>query len=83
MLVTCLLGLLQEPYPKGLIPLSVIEMARPTKDNKFQVVTGHRIFVFRAESEGKKAGNRSLSFSAWPWTPDGTYLALLLIWGRG
>ncbi|XP_054841139.1 arf-GAP with Rho-GAP domain, ANK repeat and PH domain-containing protein 3 isoform X2 [Eublepharis macularius] len=41
----------KEPYPKGLIPLSVIEMARSTKDNKFQVVTSHRIFVFRAESE--------------------------------
>ncbi|NWS55844.1 ARAP3 protein, partial [Chunga burmeisteri] len=41
----------KEPYPKGVIPLSVIEMARPTKDNKFQVFTSHRIFVFRAENE--------------------------------
>lgn len=36
-----------------MIPLSVIEMARSTKDNKFQVFTSHRIFVFRAENEGK------------------------------
>lgn len=46
-------GSFQEPYPKGVIPLSVIEMARSTKDNKFQVFTSHRIFVFRAENEGK------------------------------
>lgn len=36
-----------------MIPLSVIEMVRASKDNKFQVVTSHRIFVFRAENEGK------------------------------
>ncbi|XP_078248600.1 arf-GAP with Rho-GAP domain, ANK repeat and PH domain-containing protein 3 isoform X1 [Pogona vitticeps] len=41
----------KEPYPKGVIPLSVIDMVRSTKDNKFQVVTRHRIFVFRAENE--------------------------------
>lgn len=46
-------GSFQEPYPKGVIPLSVIEMARSTKDNKFQVITSHRIFVFRAENEGE------------------------------
>ncbi|KFQ73508.1 Arf-GAP with Rho-GAP domain, ANK repeat and PH domain-containing protein 3, partial [Phaethon lepturus] len=44
----------QEPYPKGVIPLSVIEMARSTKDNKFQVFTSHRIFVFRAENEAQR-----------------------------
>ncbi|OXB64962.1 hypothetical protein ASZ78_007365 [Callipepla squamata] len=44
----------QEPYPKGVIPLSVIEMVRSTKDNKFQVVTSHRIFVFRAENEAQR-----------------------------
>lgn len=41
----------KEPYPKGVIPLSVIEKVRSTKDNKFQVCTSHRIFVFRAENE--------------------------------
>ncbi|KAM4653084.1 arf-GAP with Rho-GAP domain, ANK repeat and PH domain-containing protein 3 [Amazona ochrocephala] len=44
----------KEPYPKGVIPLSVIEMARCTKDNKFQVITSHRIFVFRAENEAQR-----------------------------
>uniref|UniRef100_A0A8C3LAW2 ArfGAP with RhoGAP domain, ankyrin repeat and PH domain 3 n=1 Tax=Chrysolophus pictus TaxID=9089 RepID=A0A8C3LAW2_CHRPC len=44
----------KEPYPKGVIPLSVIEMVRSTKDNKFQVVTSHRIFVFRAENETQR-----------------------------
>ncbi|KFZ58762.1 Arf-GAP with Rho-GAP domain, ANK repeat and PH domain-containing protein 3, partial [Podiceps cristatus] len=47
-------GSFQEPYPKGVIPLSVIEMARATKDNKFQVFTSHRIFVFRAENEAQR-----------------------------
>ncbi|NXF76524.1 ARAP3 protein, partial [Sclerurus mexicanus] len=44
----------KEPYPKGVIPLSAIEMARSNKDNKFQVVTSHRIFVFRAENEAQR-----------------------------
>ncbi|NWU65540.1 ARAP3 protein, partial [Pterocles burchelli] len=44
----------KEPYPKGVIPLSMIEMARSTKDNKFQVFTSHRIFVFRAENEAQR-----------------------------
>uniref|UniRef100_A0A7M4E3Y4 ArfGAP with RhoGAP domain, ankyrin repeat and PH domain 3 n=1 Tax=Crocodylus porosus TaxID=8502 RepID=A0A7M4E3Y4_CROPO len=44
----------KDPYPKGVIPLSVIEMARSTKENKFQVVTSHRIFVFRAENEAQR-----------------------------
>ncbi|NWR80988.1 ARAP3 protein, partial [Centropus unirufus] len=44
----------KEPYPKGVIPLSVIEMVRSTKDNKFQVFTSHRIFVFRAENEAQR-----------------------------
>ncbi|KFV96468.1 Arf-GAP with Rho-GAP domain, ANK repeat and PH domain-containing protein 3, partial [Fulmarus glacialis] len=47
-------GSFQEPYSKGVIPLSVIEMARSTKDNKFQVFTSHRIFVFRAENEAQR-----------------------------
>uniref|UniRef100_A0A8B9T7L2 ArfGAP with RhoGAP domain, ankyrin repeat and PH domain 3 n=1 Tax=Anas platyrhynchos TaxID=8839 RepID=A0A8B9T7L2_ANAPL len=44
----------KESYPKGVIPLSVIEMVRASKDNKFQVVTSHRIFVFRAENEAQR-----------------------------
>ncbi|XP_053106226.1 arf-GAP with Rho-GAP domain, ANK repeat and PH domain-containing protein 3 isoform X2 [Hemicordylus capensis] len=49
----------KEPYPKGVIPLSVIEMVRSTKDSKFQVVTSHRVFVFRAESEAQRNEWRS------------------------
>ncbi|XP_067423059.1 arf-GAP with Rho-GAP domain, ANK repeat and PH domain-containing protein 3 [Emydura macquarii macquarii] len=44
----------KDPYPKGVIPLSIIEMARATKENKFQVVTSHRIFAFRAENEAQR-----------------------------
>uniref|UniRef100_A0A8B9CZY1 ArfGAP with RhoGAP domain, ankyrin repeat and PH domain 3 n=1 Tax=Anser brachyrhynchus TaxID=132585 RepID=A0A8B9CZY1_9AVES len=49
----------KEPYPKGVIPLSVIEMVRASKDNKFQVVTSHRIFVFRAENEAATPTQRN------------------------
>ncbi|KAK0140566.1 Arf-GAP with Rho-GAP domain, ANK repeat and PH domain-containing protein 3 [Merluccius polli] len=38
-------------YPKGVIPLAAIQMARPAKDNKFEIVTNHRIFVFRTDNE--------------------------------
>lgn len=41
----------KDAYPKGVIPLAVIQMARPSKDNKFEIVTSHRIFVFRADNE--------------------------------
>lgn len=43
----------QDTYPKGVIPLGAIQMARVAKDNKFEVVTNHRTFVFRADNEGK------------------------------
>ncbi|CAF90404.1 unnamed protein product, partial [Tetraodon nigroviridis] len=41
----------KDAYPKGVIPLAAIQMARPTKDNKFEVVTHPRVFVFRTENE--------------------------------
>ncbi|KAM3866624.1 arf-GAP with Rho-GAP domain, ANK repeat and PH domain-containing protein 3-like [Diretmus argenteus] len=41
----------KDVYPKGVIPLAAIQMARPAKDNKFEIVTTHRIFVFRADNE--------------------------------
>ncbi|XP_062986114.1 arf-GAP with Rho-GAP domain, ANK repeat and PH domain-containing protein 3 [Elgaria multicarinata webbii] len=44
----------KEPYSKGVVPLPVIDIVRSTKDNKFQVITKHRIFVFRAESEAQR-----------------------------
>lgn len=46
-------ALFQDVYPKGVIPLAAIQMARPAKDNKFEIVTSQRIFVFRADNEGK------------------------------
>ncbi|XP_047441034.1 arf-GAP with Rho-GAP domain, ANK repeat and PH domain-containing protein 3 isoform X2 [Mugil cephalus] len=42
----------KDVYPKGVIPLAAIQMARPSKDNKFQVVTRQRVFVFKTDSEG-------------------------------
>ncbi|XP_066572753.1 arf-GAP with Rho-GAP domain, ANK repeat and PH domain-containing protein 3 isoform X2 [Amia ocellicauda] len=44
----------KEVYPKGVIPLAAIQMARTAKDNKFEVVTSQRIFVFRAENETQR-----------------------------
>uniref|UniRef100_A0A8C9Y867 ArfGAP with RhoGAP domain, ankyrin repeat and PH domain 3 n=1 Tax=Sander lucioperca TaxID=283035 RepID=A0A8C9Y867_SANLU len=41
----------KDVYPKGVIPLAAIQMSRPAKDNKFEIVTSHRIFVFRTDSE--------------------------------
>ncbi|XP_060740924.1 arf-GAP with Rho-GAP domain, ANK repeat and PH domain-containing protein 3 [Tachysurus vachellii] len=41
----------KDTYPKGVIPLGAIQMARAAKDNKFEVVTNHRTFVFRADNE--------------------------------
>ncbi|XP_031734373.1 arf-GAP with Rho-GAP domain, ANK repeat and PH domain-containing protein 3 [Anarrhichthys ocellatus] len=41
----------KDVYPKGVIPLAAIQMARLAKDNKFEIVTSHRIFVFRADNE--------------------------------
>uniref|UniRef100_A0A8B9RBC5 ArfGAP with RhoGAP domain, ankyrin repeat and PH domain 3 n=1 Tax=Astyanax mexicanus TaxID=7994 RepID=A0A8B9RBC5_ASTMX len=41
----------KDTYPKGVIPLAAIQMARVAKDNKFEVVTSHRTFVFRADNE--------------------------------
>ncbi|XP_044129972.1 arf-GAP with Rho-GAP domain, ANK repeat and PH domain-containing protein 3 isoform X1 [Bufo gargarizans] len=45
----------KDMYSKGVIPLTSIDMARSTKENKFEVVTKHRIFVFRAESEAQRS----------------------------
>ncbi|XP_016061057.1 PREDICTED: arf-GAP with Rho-GAP domain, ANK repeat and PH domain-containing protein 3 [Miniopterus natalensis] len=44
----------KDPFPKGVIPLSAIEMTRSSKDNKFQVITSQRVFVFRTESETQR-----------------------------
>ncbi|KAL0607980.1 Arf-GAP with Rho-GAP domain, ANK repeat and PH domain-containing protein 3 [Plecturocebus cupreus] len=44
----------KDPFPKGVVPLTAIEMTRSSKDNKFQVITGQRVFVFRTESEAQR-----------------------------
>ncbi|XP_077465087.1 arf-GAP with Rho-GAP domain, ANK repeat and PH domain-containing protein 3 isoform X2 [Stigmatopora argus] len=41
----------KDAYPKGVVPLAAIQMARPSKDNKFEIVTSRRIFVFKADNE--------------------------------
>ncbi|XP_053486943.1 arf-GAP with Rho-GAP domain, ANK repeat and PH domain-containing protein 3 [Ictalurus furcatus] len=45
----------KDTYPKGVIPLGAIQMARAAKDNKFEVVTNHRAFVFRADNEVQRS----------------------------
>ncbi|XP_051566490.1 arf-GAP with Rho-GAP domain, ANK repeat and PH domain-containing protein 2-like [Myxocyprinus asiaticus] len=44
----------KEMYSKGLIPISAIKQVRALGENKFEVVTSVRIFVFRAEKEGER-----------------------------
>ncbi|XP_049729872.1 arf-GAP with Rho-GAP domain, ANK repeat and PH domain-containing protein 3 isoform X5 [Elephas maximus indicus] len=46
----------KDPFPRGVIPLTAIEMTRSNKDNKFQVITSQRVFVFRTENEGEGQG---------------------------
>uniref|UniRef100_A0A4W4G3Q7 ArfGAP with RhoGAP domain, ankyrin repeat and PH domain 3 n=1 Tax=Electrophorus electricus TaxID=8005 RepID=A0A4W4G3Q7_ELEEL len=45
----------KDTYAKGVIPLAAIQMARAAKDNKFEVVTSHRTFIFRADSEVQRS----------------------------
>uniref|UniRef100_A0A8C1D260 ArfGAP with RhoGAP domain, ankyrin repeat and PH domain 3 n=1 Tax=Cyprinus carpio carpio TaxID=630221 RepID=A0A8C1D260_CYPCA len=45
----------KDAYPKGVIPLAAIQMARVAKDNKFEVVTSHRTFVFRADNDVQRS----------------------------
>ncbi|XP_039630521.1 arf-GAP with Rho-GAP domain, ANK repeat and PH domain-containing protein 3 [Polypterus senegalus] len=44
----------KEVYPKGVIPLAAIQMVRPAKESKFEIVTSQRIFVFRTENETQR-----------------------------
>ncbi|TRY82780.1 hypothetical protein DNTS_031985 [Danionella cerebrum] len=45
---------MQEMYSKGLIPISSVKQVRALGENKFEVVTSVRTFVFRAEKEGER-----------------------------
>ncbi|KAM6150210.1 arf-GAP with Rho-GAP domain, ANK repeat and PH domain-containing protein 2 [Erethizon dorsatum] len=44
----------KEMYSKGIIPLSAISTVRVQGDNKFEVVTTQRTFVFRVEKEEER-----------------------------
>ncbi|XP_056605567.1 arf-GAP with Rho-GAP domain, ANK repeat and PH domain-containing protein 2 [Triplophysa dalaica] len=44
----------KEMYSKGLIPISAIKQVRALGENKFEVITSVRTFVFRAEKEGER-----------------------------
>nr|XP_023405557.1 LOW QUALITY PROTEIN: arf-GAP with Rho-GAP domain, ANK repeat and PH domain-containing protein 2 [Loxodonta africana] len=44
----------KEMYSKGIIPLSAVSTVRVQGDNKFEVVTTQRTFVFRAEKEEER-----------------------------
>uniref|UniRef100_A0A667Z8N0 ArfGAP with RhoGAP domain, ankyrin repeat and PH domain 2 n=1 Tax=Myripristis murdjan TaxID=586833 RepID=A0A667Z8N0_9TELE len=44
----------KEMYSKGMILASAIRQVRGLGDNKFEVVTGLRTFIFRAEKEGER-----------------------------
>ncbi|KAF6371387.1 ArfGAP with RhoGAP domain, ankyrin repeat and PH domain 2 [Rhinolophus ferrumequinum] len=44
----------KEKYSKGIIPLSAISTVRAQGDNKFEVVTTQRTFVFRVEKEEER-----------------------------
>ncbi|XP_076878011.1 arf-GAP with Rho-GAP domain, ANK repeat and PH domain-containing protein 3 isoform X2 [Brachyhypopomus gauderio] len=45
----------KDTYAKGVIPLAAIQMVRAAKDNKFEVVTSHRTFIFRADNEVQRS----------------------------
>ncbi|KAA0723671.1 Arf-GAP with [Triplophysa tibetana] len=44
----------KEMYSKGLIPISAIKQVRALGENKFEVITSVRTFLFRAEKEGER-----------------------------
>ncbi|XP_070613204.1 arf-GAP with Rho-GAP domain, ANK repeat and PH domain-containing protein 2 isoform X1 [Erythrolamprus reginae] len=51
-------------YSKGVILLSAIATVRMHGENKFEVVTAHRIFVFRAEKEEERNNWVTILFTA-------------------
>ncbi|XP_043918024.1 arf-GAP with Rho-GAP domain, ANK repeat and PH domain-containing protein 2 [Protopterus annectens] len=44
----------KDMYSKGIIPISAISNIRGIGDNKFEVTTSNRTFIFRAEKEGDR-----------------------------
>ncbi|KPP73352.1 hypothetical protein Z043_107566 [Scleropages formosus] len=43
----------QDMFSKGFVHISAVSNVRSVGDNKFEVVTSQRVFVFRVEKEGK------------------------------
>ncbi|EGW09603.1 Arf-GAP with Rho-GAP domain, ANK repeat and PH domain-containing protein 2 [Cricetulus griseus] len=67
----------REMYSKGIIPLTAISTVRAQGDNKFEIVTTQRTFVFRVEKEGqhrslgpKDSKVRSLKMDASIWSNE-------------
>ncbi|KAM8803586.1 arf-GAP with Rho-GAP domain, ANK repeat and PH domain-containing protein 2 isoform 3-T4 [Rhynchonycteris naso] len=54
----------KEKYSKGIIPLSAISTVRVQGDNKFEVVTTQRTFVFRVEKEEERNDWMSILLNA-------------------
>ncbi|XP_007953741.2 LOW QUALITY PROTEIN: arf-GAP with Rho-GAP domain, ANK repeat and PH domain-containing protein 2 [Orycteropus afer afer] len=54
----------KEMYSKGIIPLSAVSTVRVQGDNKFEVVTTQRTFVFRVEKEEERNDWISVLLSA-------------------
>ncbi|XP_054437999.1 arf-GAP with Rho-GAP domain, ANK repeat and PH domain-containing protein 2 isoform X1 [Pteronotus mesoamericanus] len=54
----------KEKYSKGMIPLSAISTVRVQGDNKFEVVTTQRTFVFRVEKEEERNDWMSILLNA-------------------
>ncbi|KAL4630187.1 arf-GAP with Rho-GAP domain, ANK repeat and PH domain-containing protein 2 isoform X1 [Arapaima gigas] len=44
----------KDMYSKGFVPISAVSNVRSLGDNKFELVTPHRVFVFRVEKEGDR-----------------------------
>lgn len=47
----------QDAYSKRFIPVSSISRVAGIGDQKFEVITNNRNFVFRAESDGERRGS--------------------------
>lgn len=54
----------REMYSKGIIPLTAISTVRAQGDNKFEIVTTQRTFVFRVEKEEERNDWISILLSA-------------------
>lgn len=56
----------QDAYSKRFIPVSSISRVTSIGDQKFEVITNNRNFVFRAESDGERQGLGGVPAPGWP-----------------